>query len=123
MAARGSLADGEATKAALLDAARDLFAAEGIEAASLRAIQRRAGVAAGTLQYHFDSKDDLLEALVAREHAGINRKVVARAAALAGWAEPPDAMAIIGAIATPYIEFLAADPVRGPGYLMVLAQI
>ena len=32
-------------------------------------------------------------------------------------------MAIMGAIATPYIEFLAADPVRGPGYLMVLAQI
>ncbi len=123
MAARGSLADGEATKAALLDAARELFAAEGIEAASLRAIQRRAGVAAGTLQYHFESKDELLEALVAREHAGINRKVVARAAELAARAEPPDAMAIIGAIATPYIEFLAADPERGPGYLMVLAQI
>jgi AcrR family transcriptional regulator len=123
MAARGSLADSQATRAALLDAARELFASEGIEAASLRAIQRRAGVAAGTLQYHFQSKDDLLGALVAREHAGINRKVTARAAALVARSEPPNARDIVSAIGLPYIEFVDTDPTHGPRYLMVLAQL
>jgi AcrR family transcriptional regulator len=123
MAARGSLADSQATRTALLDAARELFASEGIESASLRAVQRRANVAAGTLQYHFSSKDDLLRALVAREHAGINDKVIARATALSLRAESPTAAEIIGAIAGPYVEFLTADPEQGPEYLTILAQL
>jgi len=123
MAARGSLADADATKAALLDAAQELFAMHGIEGASLRAIQRLAGLAPGTLQYHFDSKDDLVEALLARERADIGGKITALAARLIEQPEAPDAAAIVGVIATPYIEFIRDNPVRGPHYMKVLAQV
>ncbi len=123
MAARGSLANSEVTKAALLDAAREVFAAQGVEGASLRAIQRSAGLAPGTLQYHFASREDLLRALLAREQAGINEKVVALAAELAGRDEAPDAMSIVKVLATPYVEFVRNDPVSAPQYLRILAQL
>jgi len=117
------LANSEATRSALLDAAGELFAAQGIEAASLRAIQRAAGVAPGTLQYHFESKDDLLDALIARERAGINKAVVERAERLAVQARAPTPREIIEAIAIPYVEFVDANPVRGPHYIKILAQL
>jgi AcrR family transcriptional regulator len=123
MAARGSLANSEATKAALLDAAQELFAAQGIEAVSLRAIQRLASVAPGTLQYHFDSRDELLEALLAREQADLNAKVTGRAARLSTEGGAPDAAAIVDVIAAPYVAFIRADPVRGPRHVKVLAQL
>lgn len=123
MAARGSLADSEATKTALLDAARELFAAHGIEGASLRAIQRQAGLAAGTLQYHFSSRQELLDALLARERADIGGKISRLADELAARESAPTASEIIGAIAMPYVEFVRADPVGGPRYMKVLAQV
>jgi AcrR family transcriptional regulator len=123
MAARGSLANSETTKAALLDAAEELFATQGIEAASLRAIQRMAGVAPGTLQYHFDGRDELLEALLARERANLNARVTERAARLSTEARTPDAVGIIDVIAAPYVAFIRADPVRGRRHVKVLAQL
>ena len=123
MAARGGLANSEATKTALMDAAREHFSSQGVEGASLRAIQRTAGLAPGTLQYHFASREDLLNALVAREQAGINRKVVSLASALAARPGAPDARALIEVLAIPYVEFVIADPVRAPQYLRILAQL
>lgn len=123
MAARGGLANSEATKAALLDAAEELFSSQGIDSASLRAVQRIAGLAPGTLQYHFASREDLLKALLARQQAGINEKVVRLAARLLAQEQAPDALAIVKALATPYIEFVRDDPVRGPHYMKILAQL
>jgi len=119
----GDLAKSETTKAALLDAAQAIFASQGIDGASLRAIQRLAGVTPGTLQYHFDSREELLEALLAREHAGLNAKVSRLALRLRDQEQTPDARAIVAVLAEPYLEFVNADPVRGPNYLKVLAQL
>lgn len=41
----------------ILDAAREVFAAEGLEGASLRAIAAKAGYAPAALYFHFDSKE------------------------------------------------------------------
>jgi AcrR family transcriptional regulator len=41
----------------ILDAAREVFAAEGLEGASLRAIATRAGYTPAALYFHFDSKE------------------------------------------------------------------
>jgi AcrR family transcriptional regulator len=123
MAARGSLANSGTTKTALLDAAQEHFSSQGVAGASLRAIQRTAGLAPGTLQYHFTTREELLKALLAREQAGINRKVVALAADLAAQDRAPDARALIDVLAIPYIEFVRADPLRAPQYLRILAQL
>src|ERR1700742_3361930 len=41
----------------ILDAARQVFAEEGLEGASLRAIANRAGYTPAALYFHFDSKE------------------------------------------------------------------
>lgn len=48
----------------LLDAALDCFAAEGIRAASLKSIARRAGVTPALVHYYFGNKDALQSAVV-----------------------------------------------------------
>jgi TetR/AcrR family transcriptional repressor of mexJK operon len=55
---------GEAKYRQILDAARDLFLAEGFDTTSMDAIALRAGVSKATLYVHFEDKDDLLLALV-----------------------------------------------------------
>lgn len=50
---------GDSTPRRVLEAARDLFAGEGYEGASVRAITSRAGVNLGAVTYHFGSKEAL----------------------------------------------------------------
>jgi len=52
----------EATRQRVLDAARDEFEQVGYEAASVRRVAARAGVAAGTVLHHFGDKRQLLHA-------------------------------------------------------------
>src|SRR5450755_3801907 len=54
------------TKDRILDAAERLFAQHGIEATSLRIITREAGVNLAAVNYHFQSKEALLHAGIAR---------------------------------------------------------
>jgi AcrR family transcriptional regulator len=53
-----------ATKTRLFDAAIELLAEKGYEATSIDDIIARAGVARGTLYYHFDGKAELVDALL-----------------------------------------------------------
>jgi len=57
----------EATTAALVDAARELFARDGYDATSLDAVAARAGVTKGAVYHHFDGKRQLFEAVFSRE--------------------------------------------------------
>ena len=69
-------------RAALLDAARQVFAANGVEAARVSEIVARAGVAQGTFYLYFASKSALILALTDVVYADI-RAEVARALAAA----------------------------------------
>lgn len=69
-------------RAALLDAARQVFAANGVEAARVSEIVARAGVAQGTFYLYFASKSALILALTDEVYADI-RAEVARALAAA----------------------------------------
>jgi AcrR family transcriptional regulator len=53
----------------LLEAARELFLAEGVEAVTVRRIARRAGCSIGLLYHYADSKEDLLARILARTFA------------------------------------------------------
>jgi AcrR family transcriptional regulator len=59
----------------LLDAAQAVFAQQGLQAASLRAIARRAGCDPALIYYHFDSKEGLFAALHQRRFPGVLRDV------------------------------------------------
>jgi AcrR family transcriptional regulator len=54
------------TPDAILDAAIDLFIEAGFESTPMDAIALKAGVAKGTLYYHFKSKEGIVEAIVER---------------------------------------------------------
>ncbi len=50
----------------ILDAADELFAQKGFDNATTNDILERVGIARGTLYYHFKSKEDIMDALIAR---------------------------------------------------------
>jgi AcrR family transcriptional regulator len=62
------------TKDRILDAAERLFAEQGFEAASLRQITSEAGVNLAAINYHFQSKEQLLQAVVMRKARPVNRR-------------------------------------------------
>lgn len=67
------------TPAALLDAARELFAERGFDGASVRAITDRAGVNLGAVTYHFGSKEALYHRVIETFLAPLRERVVAEA--------------------------------------------
>jgi AcrR family transcriptional regulator len=62
------------TKTQILDAAEKLFAKQGFEATSLRAIIADAGVNLAAIHYHFRSKEGLVRAVLERRIAPINEE-------------------------------------------------
>lgn len=52
------------TRSALLEAARDLFARDGYDGTSIRAITARAGANLGAVTYHFETKEKLYDAVL-----------------------------------------------------------
>jgi len=59
----------------ILDAAREVFAAEGLEGASLRAIAARAGYTPAALYFHFDSKEAIYAEVLRDSLASLGRTV------------------------------------------------
>ena len=64
----------ESTRAAILDAAEDLFSAKGFTAVSIRDIAQAAGANPGSISYHFGSKDGLLLEIYRRHCGPMNRR-------------------------------------------------
>lgn len=63
-----------ATKVKILDAAENLFGMKGFDATSLRDITAAADVNLAAINYHFQSKDSLIDAIVARRIEPVNKK-------------------------------------------------
>jgi len=68
------------TRAALVKAARELFADQGFAATSRDQIAQRAGVTRGALYHHFESKAAVFAAIAAELEAELVERVVAAAA-------------------------------------------
>lgn len=62
------------TKTRILDAAEKLFGLNGFDATSLRDITAEAEVNLAAVNYHFQSKDSLIEAVIARRIEPVNRR-------------------------------------------------
>ncbi|MGP0075412.1 MAG: TetR/AcrR family transcriptional regulator [Bryobacteraceae bacterium] len=65
------------TKDRILDTAERLFARDGFEATSLRAITAEAQVNLAAVNYHFQSKDALVQAVIGRRMGPINAQRLA----------------------------------------------
>jgi AcrR family transcriptional regulator len=101
----------EATRTALLAAARDLFVSKGYAATGTPEIADRAEVTRGALYHHFADKADLLRALVERE---------ARAVAEAIAADARGASTALEALTSGSDAYFAAMEVEGRAKLLLV---
>ncbi len=117
-----STGQGEDTRAALVAAAEELFAARGVEGVSLREINRAAGQRnSSALQYHFGDRAGLVRAVVAKHHRGVDagRHLLLDAYQAEGNAElRPLAAALVMPLATKL-----ADRDGGRSYLQIVAEL
>ena len=95
---------GAATRLALIDAARDIFARNGFDGASVRAITGAAGVNLGAITYHFGSKRGLYDAVL---EAGLRPLLHRVRLAAASTGSPMDR---IVAVVEAYFGHLAEHP-------------
>lgn len=79
------------TRAAIVAAARSLFAAKGFAGTSTSEVVEQAGVTRGALYHHFKSKEDLFEAVYEDVEEGLVAQV---AVALADVADPVEALRV-----------------------------
>lgn len=110
------------TKARLISAAETLFAANGIQAVSLREIVRASGARnTAALQYHFGDRAGLVRAVLEKH----DRDVDARRDAMLD-ADEADGGSDLWKLAAALVQPLAArlaDPDGGPAYLQILAEL
>ena len=84
----------EDLRAKILDAARELFVSEGVEAVSMRKVADKIGYSATTLYNHFDDKEALLYALCDADFGTLHEmfkkvgKIVDPIERCARWARP-----------------------------------
>lgn len=109
------------TRAQIIRAAEELFAARGLDGVSLREINRAAGQSnTGAVQYHFGDRDGLILALIAKHR----RDTEPRRHALLDQYEDAgvdDLRALASALVLPAAAKLA-DPDGGREYLQVSAE-
>ena len=110
---------GDKTRTTILDAAESLFAAASFDIVPMRDVAAKAKVPLGLINYHFQSKDKLFEAIIARRSDELNSRRREAFAALKG---KPSVRAILDVFLRPYLELMLEG---GPGwraYGRLLAQ-
>jgi AcrR family transcriptional regulator len=113
------LRDGEQTRTVILDAAENLFAAASFDLVSMREVAARARVPLGLINYHFQSKEKLFEAIIVRRSGELNRR---RREAFAEISGKPTLRQVLEVFLRPYLELMLEG---GPGwraYGRLLAQ-
>jgi AcrR family transcriptional regulator len=103
---RSARGEGARLRDELIDAASDLIAESGVEAASLRAVARRAGVSAPSVYLHFDDLEALIQAVVERRFRDLLAYIEA------GIAEAPEDQPVerLRAGARGYVRFALDHP-------------
>lgn len=100
------------TATRILDVAEKLFIEHGFEATSLRMITQQADVNLAAVNYHFGSKDALLQQAVIRRLAPWNRQCIEELDRLESCGEALTPEALVMGFITPSLA-LSKDPSRG----------
>jgi AcrR family transcriptional regulator len=103
------------SRQAIIDAARDLLAAEGIEAVSLRRVAGSLGVTAPALYAHVTDKRDLLQGVADQE----GRRVIERIQSIPG----TDPLALIRARSLAYVDYAKENPALFKAIFMVWPEL
>jgi AcrR family transcriptional regulator len=111
------------TKERILDVAEELFARQGFHSTSLRTITGAAEVNLAAVNYHFGSKEALLDAVFERRLTPLNRERCARLEAVraraAAAGRPPRAEEVLRAMIEPTLRLYQSGPGAGSFILLV----
>jgi AcrR family transcriptional regulator len=113
---------GERTRLDILEATETLLALNGPSATSIRSIAARADVNVAAINYHFHSKDGLIDELLRRRAAPLNQQRLSELDT-ATQAAAPGGLAltdILRALVAPMLQFAALEPL--PARALVAAQ-
>src|SRR5579862_9021648 len=87
----------------ILEAARELFVNEGVEAVTMRKVAHRIEYSATALYAYFEDKEALIRELC-------DRDFLALAEAMAGLAKDPDPLVRLSQLGLAYLQFAARHP-------------
>lgn len=106
----------------VLDTAEQLFAEQGVDAVSLRAINAAAGVSPSVLHYHFGNRDTLVMAVIERRMPELMRQRLELLNPLLD-EERPKLQSIIEALALPLSDFVLHGGDAGQRYIRFMARL
>lgn len=109
------------TRERILTAAEQLFAESGVATTSLRTITSLARVNLAAVNYHFGSKEALIEAVYARRLGPLNQARLDNLKALQS-AGQPDVEDIVTAFVAPIVALGRGDEKEGLVFMRLLAQ-
>ncbi len=111
------------TRSAIMDSAETLLAEHGINGVSLREILRDAQANPAALNYHFGSKDGLIQAILDRHGHATKVPRLAMIRALENADTQPTIAELIDVIIDPLLEFLHVEGDSGRRFLRFLARL
>lgn len=99
------------TRDKILDAAEQLFAEQGFDSTSIRAITEKAGANLASVNYYFQSKDALIQAVFSRRLAPLNQRRLEMLAAVetAAGDAPPQLESVLRALLDPPFRMGVAE--------------
>lgn len=106
----------------ILNASESVFAHSGYKGATMREIAERAGVAQGLIHYHFKTKEDLFEAMVAHRSGHINDQRAQSLTLLFEEHEVPTLESIVEALFRPTIVAGITQAGDGGGFARILVS-
>jgi AcrR family transcriptional regulator len=110
------------TRTRILDAAEELFMLHGFEGTSMRLLTSKAGVNLAAVNYHFGSKDALVEAVFRRRLDPMNTARIAELDKIESEPRPPSPEAIIRAFITPGLRLMEDGKTGGRNFTRLLGR-
>lgn len=107
----------------LISAALRLFATHGVDAVSIRAVNREAGLGPASVHYHFGTKEALVEAVLARHGGAVAAELEAQAQRLVSSTGIKDARDLVEMLAQPYLDLVAAHSETGPQWVRLVSRL
>jgi AcrR family transcriptional regulator len=110
------------TRTRILDAAEELFMQHGFEGTSMRLLTAKAGVNLAAVNYHFGSKDALVEAVFRRRLDPLNLARLAELEKLEAQGGTPDPEGIIRAFLSPTLRLVEDAKSGGRNFIRLLGR-
>ena len=106
-----------------MDAAERLFGTTSVDAVSLRAVARQAGVAPAALTHYFPDKTALVEAVLRRRADPIGQHVRENLLTLVEGDRSPGPRDLVEAVVHPFVAVLDDDPVAGLAWMKLFTAL